>query len=125
MVVAHLSTDPQSALNPTGSFLRKSSSDELFQLWSISAGDMRFVGPLSARFNQNDLLVPRSAAGVDQIKLGLTGRAQVNRMDELPLTSKAVRDPEYLLRLSLIFDIKILVLTFIKGFKRDVSRINS
>ena len=118
-VATHLLTDPQSSLTPIGPFLRKSSLDELPQLWSILNGNMSFVGPRPALFNQNDLVALRSAAAIDQIRPGLTGWAQVNGRDELPLAHKVALDHEYLLRQSFIFDMKILVLTFIKVFKRE------
>ncbi len=119
VLATHLLTDPQSALTPIGSFLRKSSLDELPQLWSILKGDMSFVGPRPALFNQSDLVALRSAASIDQIRPGLTGWAQVNGRDELPMADKVALDHEYFLRRSFFFDLKILALTFIKVFRRE------
>jgi O-antigen biosynthesis protein WbqP len=118
-VATHLLTDPESVLTPIGNFLRKSSLDELPQLWSILKGDMGFVGPRPALFNQNDLIILRSEHGVDKLTPGLTGWAQVNGRDELPISKKVALDVEYLKCQSLWFDIKILWLTFLKVLQRD------
>lgn len=118
-VATHLLADPKSVLTPVGDFLRKSSLDELPQLWSILIGDMSFVGPRPALFNQDDLIILRTEKGVDKVLPGLTGWAQVNGRDELPIPDKVELDVEYVLRKSLKFDIYILWLTFIKVIKRD------
>jgi O-antigen biosynthesis protein WbqP len=118
-VATHLLKDPNSYLTPIGSFLRKSSLDELPQLWSILKGDMSFVGPRPALFNQDDLIALRTQFGVDQLVPGLTGWAQINGRDELPIPAKVALDKEYLDRRSLAFDITILWLTFVKVIKRD------
>ena len=102
-----------------GSFLRKSSLDELPQLWSILVGDMSFVGPRPALFNQDDLISLRTQVGVDALVPGLTGWAQVNGRDELPIPEKVKLDAQYLQRQSLGFDIRILWLTFVKVLRRD------
>ena len=115
----HLLAAARLHLTPIGSFLRKSSLDELPQLWSILAGDMSFVGPRPALFNQQDLIALRTEQGVHTLVPGLTGWAQVNGRDELPITQKVAFDAEYLQRQSLWFDIKILWLTFLKVVKRD------
>ena len=108
-VATHLLTNPKQFLTPIGSFLRKSSLDELPQLWSILKGDMSFVGPRPALFNQDDLIALRTRYGVDNIKPGLTGWAQINGRDELPIPEKVALDAEYLERQSFWFDIKILL----------------
>ena len=118
-VATHLLPDPASHLTPIGSFLRKSSLDELPQIWSILAGDMSFVGPRPALFNQNDLIELRTKCGVDRLLPGLTGWAQVNGRDELPIPEKVKLDQEYLQKASLGFDLRILFLTFEKVVKRD------
>lgn len=118
-VATHLLADPASHLTPIGSFLRKSSLDELPQLWSILVGDMSFVGPRPALFNQHDLVALRTQRGVDTLLPGLTGWAQVNGRDELPIPQKVALDVEYLQRRSLWFDIGILWLTFVKVLRRD------
>jgi len=118
-VATHLLTDPAQWLTPVGSFLRRSSLDELPQLWSILCGDMSFVGPRPALFNQNDLIALRSAAGVDQLLPGLTGWAQINGRDELPIAEKVRLDIEYLHRRSLAFDLQILWRTALKVVRRD------
>jgi O-antigen biosynthesis protein WbqP len=118
-VATHLLNDPKVYLTPIGSFLRKSSLDELPQLWSILKGDMSFVGPRPALFNQDDLIALRSEAGVDKLLPGLTGWAQVNGRDELPIPQKVALDVEYMQRQSLWFDIKILWLTVLKVLKHD------
>lgn len=118
-VATHLLTNPDTYLTPIGSFLRKSSLDELPQLWSILAGDMSFVGPRPALFNQNDLIELRTQCGVDQLLPGLTGWAQVNGRDELPIPDKVKLDQEYLRKANMLFDLRILCLTFEKVVKRD------
>lgn len=118
-VATHLLTDPKAHLTPIGSFLRKSSLDELPQLWSILTGDMSFVGPRPALFNQDDLIALRTECGVHQLVPGLTGWAQVNGRDELPIPQKVALDAEYLKNKSLWLDIKILWLTFIKVLRSD------
>lgn len=118
-VATHLLSDPANYLTPIGSFLRKSSLDELPQLWSILKGDMSFVGPRPALFNQDDLIALRTGQGVHELVPGLTGWAQVNGRDELPIPEKVGLDVEYLQRRSFWFDIWILWLTFVKVFRRD------
>jgi O-antigen biosynthesis protein WbqP len=118
-VATHLLPDPKSFLTPIGGFLRKSSLDELPQLWSILAGDMSFVGPRPALFNQNDLIALRTNHGVDVLTPGLTGWAQVNGRDELPIPQKVAFDVQYLKDQSFWFDIQILWLTFVKVLRRD------
>ena len=118
-VATHLLADPKAYLTPIGSFLRKSSLDELPQLWSILVGDMSFVGPRPALFNQHDLIALRTQAGVHELVPGLTGWAQINGRDELPIPEKVKLDVAYLGRRSLFFDIRILWLTFVKVLKRD------
>lgn len=118
-VATHLLADPKAHLTPIGSFLRKSSLDELPQLWSILVGDMSFVGPRPALFNQHDLIALRTQQGVHALVPGLTGWAQVNGRDELPIPDKVKLDVEYLQRQSLWFDIRILWMTFVKVLRRD------
>lgn len=118
-VATHLLVDAPSHLTPIGAFLRKSSLDELPQLWSILAGDMSFVGPRPALFNQEDLIAQRTELGVHTLMPGLTGWAQVNGRDELPISAKVKLDVVYMQRQSLWFDIHILWLTFVKVLKRD------
>ena len=118
-VATHLLTDPKQFLTPAGSFLRKSSLDELPQLWSILCGDMSFVGPRPALFNQQDLIELRTEQGVSTILPGLTGLAQVSGRDELAIPEKVRLDAEYMQRQSLFFDIKIIFLTFLKVVRRD------
>lgn len=118
-VATHLLENPEAWLTPVGSFLRKSSLDELPQLWSILKGDMSFVGPRPALFNQHDLVALRTECGVHELVPGLTGWAQINGRDELPIPQKVRLDAEYLARRSLAFDVKILWLTFVKVLRRD------
>lgn len=118
-IATHLLSDPKLFLTPSGSFLRKSSLDELPQLWSIFKGDMGFVGPRPALFNQDDLIALRTEHGVDKIVPGLTGWAQVNGRDELPIPDKVMLDVDYLHRRSLLLDVKILGMTFLKVVRRD------
>ncbi len=119
VVATHLLTNPKAHLTPIGSFLRKSSLDELPQLWSILVGDMSFVGPRPALFNQYDLIELRSQKNVHTLVPGLTGWAQVNGRDELHISQKVALDVEYLQRKGFWFDIQILWLTFLKVVKRD------
>ena len=118
-VATHLLSDPQQYLTPIGSFLRKSSLDELPQLWSIIKGDMSFVGPRPALFNQDDLVALRTEYGVDMLLPGLTGWAQINGRDELPIPIKVKLDVEYLHKQSFLLDLKIIFLTFLKVLRRD------
>jgi O-antigen biosynthesis protein WbqP len=118
-VATHLLENPEQWLTPVGSFLRKSSLDELPQLWSILAGDMSFVGPRPALFNQQELIALRTENGVHTLVPGLTGWAQVNGRDELPIPMKVKLDVAYLQSQSLSFDIRILWLTFVKVLRRD------
>ena len=118
-VATHLLAKPKAHLTPIGSFLRKSSIDELPQLWSILVGDMSFVGPRPALFNQDDLIELRTQKNVHALVPGLTGWAQVNGRDELPIPQKVALDAEYLQRQGFGFDIKILWLTFLKVVQRD------
>jgi len=119
IVATHLLDNPQSNLTSIGDFLRKYSLDEMPQLWSIAKGDMSFVGPRPALFNQDDLIKLRSNQGIDKITPGLTGWAQVNGRDELPIHEKVKMDAEYLERQSFMLDLKILGLTFLKVVKKD------
>ena len=118
-VATHLLADPASHLTPIGSFLRKSSLDELPQLWSILVGNMSFVGPRPALFNQHDLVELRTRQGVHKLLPGLTGWAQINGRDELPIPDKVRLDVEYLQRQSLWLDICIVWRTFVKVVRRD------
>ena len=118
-VATHLLDNPQSFLTPIGSFLRRSSLDELPQIWSVLVGDMSFVGPRPALYNQDDLIALRTDKNVHTMVPGLTGWAQVNGRDELPIPVKVDLDVEYLRRQSFFFDIYILYLTFIKVLGRD------
>jgi len=118
-VATHLMNDPKYFLTPIGGFLRRSSLDELPQIFSILIGNMSFVGPRPALFNQIDLITLRTEKGVDQLVPGLTGWAQVNGRDELPIPEKMELDVEYMERQSLWFDLKILWLTVLKVVRRD------
>lgn len=118
-VATHLLTRPEDHLTPIGSFLRKSSLDELPQLWSIIRGNMSFVGPRPALYNQYDLIAQRTHCGVHALVPGLTGWAQVNGRDELPILQKVALDKEYAQRQSIGFDIKILFLTALKVIMRS------
>lgn len=118
-IATHLLKDPEDVLTPIGKFLRKTSLDELPQLWCIFKGDMSFVGPRPALFNQDDLIALRTQKGVDKLVPGLTGWAQVNGRDELTIPEKVALDVGYLQRHSFRFDIYILWLTFLKVLKRD------
>ena len=115
----HLLAEPASHLTPIGALLRKSSLDEIPQLWSILKGDMSFVGPRPALFNQSDLIELRTASGVSQLLPGLTGWAQINGRDELPILEKVRLDAEYLRRRSLWFDLRILWRTAFKVVAQD------
>ena len=117
-LATHLLSDSGQYLTPVGSFLRKSSLDELPQLWSILVGDMSFVGPRPALFNQDDLIALRTQYGVDELVPGLTGWAQVNGRDELSIPIKVQYEVEYLNKRSFWFDMKILGLTFLKVVRR-------
>ena len=117
-VATHLLTNPDVYLTPIGSFLRKSSLDELPQLWSILVGDMSFVGPRPALFNQQDLIELRTQQGVHKLMPGLTGWAQVNGRDEIPIPDKVKLDAAYLRDHSIAMDIRILCMTLIKVVKR-------
>jgi len=119
VVATHLLLNPKGALTPIGSFLRKSSLDELPQLWCILKGEMSFVGPRPALFNQHDLIALRTQYGVEHVLPGLTARAQVNGRDELPIPQKVKLDNEYLKKQSLSFDLYILWLTFIKVIRGE------
>ena len=119
VVATHLMNNPDSHLSPIGSFLRHSSLDELPQLFSVLKGDMSFVGPRPALFNQEDLIVLRKEKGVDKLSTGITGWAQVNGRDELSIPDKVALDVEYLNRRSFWFDMKILCMTFLKIVSRD------
>jgi len=118
-VATHLLTNPTAHLTPIGGFLRKSSLDELPQLWRILKGDMSFIDPRPALFNQDDLIKLRTQCGVDKLRPGLTGWAQINGRDELPIPEKVRLDEEYLRRQSFWFDLRILWLTAIKVVRRD------
>ena len=118
-VATHLLDNPGSYLSPIGGFLRRSSLDELPQLFSVLKGDMSFVGPRPALFNQEDLIALRTEKGVDKLLPGITGWAQVNGRDELSIPDKVALDVEYLKRQSFWFDIRILWMTFLKVVKRD------
>ena len=117
-VATNLLADPKAHLTPIGNFLRKSSLDELPQLWSIVVGDMSFVGPRPALFNQHNLIALRTQSGVHKLVPGLTGWAQINGRDELPIPEKVKLDAEYLQRQSLAFDSRILWLTLFKVLRR-------
>ena len=118
-VATHLMTNPNAFLSPIGVFLRRFSLDELPQLFSVLKGDMSFIGPRPALFNQDDLIALRTEKGVDKLLPGITGWAQVNGRDELSIPDKVALDVEYLNRQSFWFDIKILWMTFLKVMKRD------
>lgn len=118
-VATHLLENPQSFLTPIGSFLRQSSFDELPQIWSVLVGDMSFVGPRPALYNQDDLITLRTQLEVHALLPGITGWAQVNGRDELPIAVKVDLDFEYMQKKSFFFDIYILYLTFIKVLGRD------
>jgi len=119
IVATHLLQNTNNHLTPIGGFLRKSSLDELPQIWSVLKGDMSFVGPRPALYNQDDLIALRTEKGVDKLLPGITGWAQVNGRDELSIPDKVALDVEYLHRQSFWFDMKILWMTFLKVIKRD------
>jgi len=118
-VATHLLKNPDKFLSPIGGFLRKSSLDELPQLFSVLKGDMSFVGPRPALFNQFDLIRLRTEKGVSSLLPGITGWAQINGRDDLTIQEKVALDLEYLNNQSLLFDIKVLWLTVIKIIKND------
>ena len=118
-VATHLLDNPNSYLSPIGGFLRSTSLDELPQLFSVLKGDMSFVGPRPALFNQDDLIALRKEKSVDKLLPGITGWAQVNGRDKLSISDKVALDVEYLNRKSFWFDIKILWMTFLKVVKCD------
>ena len=118
-VATHLLSNPEQWLTPIGSFFRRSSLDELPQLWSIFKGDMSFVGPRPALFNQYDLMALRTEKGVHTLVPGLTGWAQVNGRDQIPIPLKVELDVEYLAKQSLVFDVKILWMTALKVITKD------
>ena len=113
-VATHLMQNPDEYLTPIGPFLRKSSLDELPQIWSVMKGDMSFVGPRPALFNQSDLIALRTEKGVHRLVPGITGWAQINGRDDIPIPKKVEYDEYYLKNRSIIFDLKILLLTFFK-----------
>ena len=118
-LATHLLKDAEAHLTPLGSFLRRSSLDELPQLWNILIGDMSFVGPRPALFNQSDLIELRTQRGVSVLRPGLTGWAQINGRDTLPIPQKVNLDEEYLSRQSIVLDCRILWLTVVKVIHRD------
>ena len=118
-VATHLLSNPEAHITPVGRFLRKSSLDELPQLWSVLVGDMSLVGPRPALFNQNDLIEARTAAGVHILRPGITGWAQINGRDELPIPVKVAMDSEYLSKRCFSLDLRILLLTAWKVVRRD------
>jgi O-antigen biosynthesis protein WbqP len=118
-VATHLLQNPEQWLTPIGSFLRKSSLDELPQLWSILMGDMSFVGPRPALYNQDDLIALRTSRGLHVLLPGLTGWAQINGRDELPIPQKVEWDEQYFQQQSLWLDAKIIALTALKVIKKD------
>ena len=117
-VATHLLNDPDRYLTPVGKFLRKSSLDELPQLWSVLKGDMSFVGPRPALFNQDDLIALRTGKGVHRLIPGITGWAQINGRDDIPISVKVDYDEYYLKNRSFFFDLKILWNTFFKVIKK-------
>jgi O-antigen biosynthesis protein WbqP len=118
-VATHLLGDPDRWLTPIGKFLRKSSLDELPQLWSILRGEMSIIGPRPALFNQDDLVALRTQRGVHRLTPGLTGWAQINGRDELPIPVKADLDAYYIEHRSILLDLKIIAITFIKVIRRE------
>ena len=121
-IATHLLANPDVYLTPIGSFLRRMSLDEIPQLWSILKGDMSFVGPRPALFNQDDLIALRTECSVHLIKPGLTGWAQINGRDSLPIPEKVLLDREYMERKTFFFDLYIFMKTFQKlAFEKDVS----
>lgn len=118
-VASHLLQSPEQWLSPIGTFLRKYSLDELPQLWSVLRGDMSIVGPRPALFNQDDLITLRTEKGVHELVPGITGWAQVNGRDDLPIFQKVQLDVEYLERRTIFFDLKIILMTTLKVLARD------
>jgi O-antigen biosynthesis protein WbqP len=118
-LATHLLTNPDAYLTPVGAFLRRSSLDELPQMWSILRGDMSFVGPRPALFNQDDLIALRTREGVHELTPGLTGWAQVNGRDDLSIPDKVKLDSEYLSRRSLSMDARIIILTLVRALKGE------
>ncbi len=118
-VATHLLPQATTYLTPIGSFLRRSSLDELPQLWSILIGDMSWVGPRPALFNQDDLIALRTQAGVHTLLPGLTGWAQIHGRDDLPIPQKVALDHHYLTHRSWLMDGRILIWTFLKVLRRD------
>lgn len=119
VVATHLLVNPDIHLTPIGGFLRKSSLDELPQLWNILMGDMSFVGPRPALFNQQDLIALRTQQGIHELIPGLTGWAQINGRDEIPIPAKVQLDRYYLDNRSIWLDVKIIILTAVKVIRRD------
>ncbi|MET0272545.1 MAG: sugar transferase [Phenylobacterium sp.] len=115
-VATHLLDEPEAWVTPLGRFLRRTSLDELPQLWSVLVGQMSLVGPRPALFNQDDLVALRTEAGIDSLRPGLTGWAQINGRDELPIPEKVRLDREYLERRSLALDLRILLATVVAAF---------
>jgi len=118
-LATHLMENPDYYLSPIGGLLRSASLDELPQLWSVLKGDMSFVGPRPALFNQQDLIEARTEAGIDQLRPGITGWAQVNGRDQLSITEKVELDLMYSRKQSFWFDLKILVMTMVRVLKRS------
>jgi O-antigen biosynthesis protein WbqP len=118
-IATHLLADSKRWITPIGHFLRKTSLDEVPQLWSVLRGDMSLVGPRPALFNQDDLVAQRTTCGVHRLVPGLTGWAQINGRDELEIPQKVAYDQYYLHHKSFLFDLKILLLTFVKVLQRD------
>lgn len=121
-VATHLMENPEKWLTSIGSFIRRTSLDELPQLWSIAVGHMSFVGPRPALFNQDDLIAARTRLGIHKLRPGLTGWAQINGRDELPISEKLALDLEYLRRRSLSFDLYVLARTALSvALRRGIS----
>jgi len=118
-VASHLLQEPDAWLTPIGNFLRRSSLDELPQIWSVLKKEMSFVGPRPALYNQADLIALRKEAGIDKLLPGITGWAQINGRDELNIEEKVLFDKEYLYKKSIFFDLKIILLTIIRIIKSD------
>ena len=118
-VATHLLSNPDKYVTPVGKWLRKTSLDELPQLWGVLKGDMSFVGPRPALFNQDDLIALRTEKGVHRLIPGITGWAQINGRDDIPIPVKVEFDEYYLKNMSFFFDFKILLMTFIKVVKRE------
>jgi O-antigen biosynthesis protein WbqP len=118
-MASHLLQEPEAWVTPIGNFLRKSSLDELPQIWSVLKEEMSFVGPRPALYNQADLRALRKEAGIDKLLPGITGWAQINGRDELNIEEKVMFDKEYLNKKSILFDLRIILLTIIKIIKRD------